>query len=56
MFSSDRFENAIEEEEFEGVPRYGAIRIEDGSVVVYDRDDEDAWIRSDYSVEIGERG
>ena len=53
MFSSDRYENAIEDGTFEGVPRYGAIEIEDGSVVVYDRDDGDAWIRSDYAIEVG---
>jgi hypothetical protein len=33
--------------------RYGAFESDDGSVVVYDRDEPDAWIESTYSVGVG---
>lgn len=33
--------------------RYGAFTTGDGDVVVYDTDNPDAWLQSDYSVEVG---
>ena len=33
--------------------RYGAFTTGDGDVVVYDTDNPEAWLQSDYSVEVG---
>lgn len=33
--------------------RYGAFTTGDGDVVVYDTDNPDCWIQSDYAVEVG---
>lgn len=35
--------------------RYGAIETGDGDVVIYDRDNETAWLQSDTAVAVGER-
>lgn len=31
---------------------YGAIETGDGDVVIYDRNEETAWLQSDYTVEL----
>ena len=33
--------------------RYGAFTTGDGDVVVYDTDNPEAWLQSDYAVEVG---
>lgn len=33
--------------------RYGAFTTGDGDVVVYDTDNPNAWLQSDYAVEVG---
>jgi hypothetical protein len=35
--------------------RYGAIKTGDGDVVIYDRDNETAWLQSDTAVAVGEQ-
>jgi len=34
-------------------PQYGAFTTGDGDVVVYDTDNPECWIQSDYAVEVG---
>ncbi|QSG13286.1 Uncharacterized protein HSBGL_2892 [Halapricum desulfuricans] len=33
--------------------RYAAIETGSGETVIYDRDNPDAWVQSDYAVDIG---
>ncbi|MFW6018130.1 MAG: DUF7331 family protein [Halapricum sp.] len=33
--------------------RYAAIETGSGETVIYDRDNPDAWVQSDYAVEMG---
>jgi hypothetical protein len=35
--------------------RYGAIETGDGDVVIYDRDNENAWLQSNTTVAVGEQ-
>jgi len=32
--------------------RYGVIETEDGELVIYDRDEETAWLQSDRTVDV----
>lgn len=34
--------------------RYAMVSLDDGEVLLYDRDDEDAWIQSDASVDVAD--
>jgi hypothetical protein len=33
--------------------RYAAIETGDGETMIYDRDNPEAWLQSDYAVEVG---
>lgn len=33
--------------------RYGHLSLDDGAVVIYDRQEPDTWVQSDYHVEVG---
>lgn len=33
--------------------RYAQLPLEDGSVVIYDRERPDTWVQSDYTVDLG---
>lgn len=33
--------------------RYAHLPLADGSVVIYDREEPDTWVQSDYSVDVG---
>jgi hypothetical protein len=33
--------------------RYAHLELGDGAVVIYDREDPDTWLQSDFTVEIG---
>ena len=54
MFSPDDLDDLTDadEQRTDDVPRYGSLEIQDGTTVVYDRDEYDAWIRSERAVEI----
>lgn len=46
--SKDHSDAAIEADE-----QYGAFTTDDGETIVYDRANAEAWIQSDYAVEVG---
>ena len=33
--------------------RYGHLSLDDGAVVIYDREDPGTWLQSDFTVEVG---
>jgi hypothetical protein len=33
--------------------RYAHLSLDDGAVVIYDREEPDTWVQSDYHVEVG---
>lgn len=54
MFSQDDFDDIATEERVDEVPRYGSLVIGDGTTIVYDRDNDEAWIRSTEATDLEE--
>jgi hypothetical protein len=54
MFPRDRYEPQSTDEKRQR-SRYGTFDVGDGTTVVYDRDAEDAWMRSTRAVALDER-
>ncbi|WP_170178688.1 DUF7331 family protein [Halapricum salinum] len=47
MTTNDASEQVTEDE------RYAAIETGDGETMIYDRDNPDAWVQSNYALEVG---
>ena len=52
--ADDSFEGSLEPPESAlDSGRYGHLSLDDGVVVIYDREDPGTWLQSDFAVEVG---